>query len=182
MIYDDKSENEIKALLIKRQLEEGSSLVMEDLDGIHFEIEAYKYIGHIDNMENALEKLADIENSPIADEGYTGINIYELNTSGTRKFDLEIGYFLEMLEQIKTFLMVEGIDENIIDFISIRCKTLNKLGFGSMALIADPVMADIYKKEQLKIIKRKEQEEKEANEEHYNISDYMMIPEDNEKE
>ncbi|MBA1419907.1 MAG: hypothetical protein FAF03_03350 [Epsilonproteobacteria bacterium] len=134
MTYDEIN-SELKMLLCKNKLRnEGDFIFAEYLGDVGIEINASIQIGHIAHMRDTLMKLSDTKSSPIADDGYTGIDIFELDTSGTLRFRLDIHYIAEAMDQIKLFMIAEGVNENEIDFVFQRCEKLSTLGFQSISL------------------------------------------------
>jgi hypothetical protein len=100
--------NETKNILIENNLIQHGNF-FNDVD---IEINANIQIGHLANVNDTFKKLADIENSPIADDGYSGIGIYELDTAGQLKFILDMNHLSENENIIKSFAINEGVSEN----------------------------------------------------------------------
>lgn len=111
----------------------------EGLESISIEISAKLYIGHIENFSNALYKLADVVNSPLSSDGYTGIQIFEPSYDEDEvRFLLHIYYLITMPENKKifvNFLLNEGINKDDINFILDQCIKLDKLDVELIALV-----------------------------------------------
>jgi len=140
---------------------------------ITFNIDASIYIDHIKNFSEVLTTLADTYNSPIADDGYTGIDIFKSLGGDSAQFIIDGFLFFDyennVDERIVSFFTKEGIPRQELENIMDKCRVLQKIGFDSVTFISSCFHADAYENRQLEIQKRLEEDA----EEHYTIEDYL---------
>lgn len=134
----DEILQEAENILVQNNLQEFGN----HFNHIYVDMNVNIQIGHFSNAKLVLEKLSDTVNSPISDDGYTGIGIYEIDTAGQLEFKLDMNYILEYINVIKSFSINEGVSETDIEFILKRCIKLNELGFSSISLIYFPGMEE----------------------------------------
>ncbi len=117
--------------------------------------------------------MADPDTSPIADDGYTGIEIHHNPNGDDTSFSVDGFLFFEyeniVDERIVSFFLAEGIPSKELESIIEKCKILQKIGFNTVTFISSGFHADAYENRQLEIQKRLEEDA----EEHYTIEDYL---------
>lgn len=87
-------------------------LKYDDFGAITIDIVSSINISHIGNLYNSLKKLADKEFSPILNETYTGVNLFEYDF--TTIFNIDYDYvFVKNKEKVISFLN-EKCNENLI--------------------------------------------------------------------
>lgn len=146
------------------------------LGDVGIELNSNLYISHMKNFPEALGKLAET-NSPIADDGFSGIEIYEPPYTETTEFLLDVLYLTSELKQKELFmksLIDEGVKQSDIDTILDKCIKLNELGFDSITLVDCDYHRGWHEKEEARL----EKERMEDLEDHYSIDDYVVIPEE----
>jgi len=140
---------------------------------VQFNIDASIYIDQINNFSEVLSALADPDNSPIADDGYTGIEIFQSLGGDSTEFIIDGFLFFDhennVDERIVSFFLAEGISRQELENIMDKCRILQKIGFNTVTFISSDFHAEAYENRQLKIQKRLEEDA----EEHYTIEDYL---------
>lgn len=168
---------EIQQILEKNGLSEhGNDMYAEYLGDVGIELNSNLYISHMKNFPEALEKLSKID-SPIADDGFSGIEIYEPPYTDTTEFLVDVLYLTDELKQKELFvksLIAEGVKQSDIDTILNKCIKLNELGVDSITLVDCDYHRGWHEKEEVRL----EKERMEDLEDHYSIDDYAVIPEE----
>lgn len=140
---------------------------------VEFGIRASIYIDQIENFSEALAALADPDTSPIADDGYTGIEIHHNLGGDGINFSIDGFLFFDyeniVDERIVPFFLAEGVSIKELETIIEKCKILQKIGFKTVTFTSSGFHADAYENRQLEIQKRLEEDA----EEHYTIEDYL---------
>lgn len=109
----------------------GRSSLNEFYGDVSVAIELSIDISHVDNFQESLEQLSNEDNSPLLNDGYTGIEIYEYPYSGSTAYIIDSFHVLENTENKMKFILLlkKECNHKQIDEIVEKCIQLSALGF-----------------------------------------------------
>jgi len=132
-------------------------------------------ISHVDNFAELLGELSAID-SPISNDGYTGIDVLINNDAEMTSFIMCMGWIIDDEKYKKVFYnkVKDMCDFNKVKEVVDKIIKLESLGF-TVHLVYSTFMREEYEKAKARFQKEKE----EDLEGHYTINDYPMVSESN---
>ncbi len=117
-----------------------------DFGGISIRVDIGIDISHIENFYDALQKLIDYNNSPIANDGYTGTDIHQPYGSDIIYYIIEYGYVFEDFRDVSIKILKENCDDKMVDAIIYKVDKLHSLGFYNITLSYSYFMEEQFEK------------------------------------
>lgn len=105
----------------------------DDFGTISIDIVSTINISHIGNLFNSLTRLANKEYSPILNEKYTGIEVFEYNLD-TTIFEIDYEYVFVKNKEITTTFFNQRCDENLVLELSQKLEKLYGLDIRKIQL------------------------------------------------
>jgi len=171
MIVENKINESISQLLENNNIKLASKsggFKNTDFGGISYKLDLSIDISHIKNFRETLEILTDYDNSPIADDGYTGTDIHQPYGSSVVYYILEYGYMFDEHRDICVRTLKENCDKKMVDDILKKTDYLYSLGFNEISLSYSYFMEEQFEK-------RVKEEENQITAGYYNLEDEESI-------
>ncbi len=137
MTVKEKIDKEIIEALDKQNIQLPTEAYMSDdsyFGGVSVRVNVDIDISHIENFYEALQKLTDYDNSPIADDGYTGTDIHCPYGSDIIYHMIEYSYIFDEHRDKSIKILKENCDEKMVDNIINKVDQLDSLGFHDIVL------------------------------------------------
>jgi len=132
--------------------------------GVNVHVDMDIDISHIENFHEALQKLTDYDDSPIADDGYTATDIHNPYGTDVIYYNIDYDYVFKEYREVSINILKENCDHKMVDDIIEKIDKLYKLGFDSITLSYSSYIQEQFEK-------RVKEEENEITAGYYELED-----------